>query len=187
MKSKIFLTSIIALAFMCPAMAVDGNATIENGDTCDINNLGTNVNNDTANLEAIWTANTIHIKWYNGNTQVATNDCTYNETITTPTTNPTRVGYTFGGWQIKNAQVQEVVVNVPQSCDEIDNKSECNATNSCGWAVGCLDIEGARCHTLSENECSGYGKTGWYSNIFVGGGFCSWQNNTCEYVSLGGN
>ena len=45
-------------------------------------------------------ANTIDIDWYNGNTKVESNQCTYDSTITLPT-QPNKTGYTFNGWKIK--------------------------------------------------------------------------------------
>ena len=45
-------------------------------------------------------ANTIDIDWYNGNSLVESNQCTYDSTITLPT-QPNKTGYTFNGWKIK--------------------------------------------------------------------------------------
>ena len=45
-------------------------------------------------------ANTIDIDWYNGNTKVESNQCTYDSTITLPS-QPDKTGYTFNGWKIK--------------------------------------------------------------------------------------
>lgn len=54
---------------------------------------------------AIWTPNTINIKWYNDGQQYAASDtnaatCTYDDTVTLPT-EPTKTGYTFGGWTVR--------------------------------------------------------------------------------------
>ena len=51
-------------------------------------------------------ANNIALKWYNDNTEVvpansAAEQCTYNETITIPTNEPQKTGYTFGGWKLR--------------------------------------------------------------------------------------
>jgi len=60
-----------------------------------------------ANLQAGWQANTIQLKWYNGDTQLsvqsAANNCTYDSGLTIPSTAPTKTGYTFAGWKIKAA------------------------------------------------------------------------------------
>ena len=73
---------------------------LANGATCDSDNLGTSTNGSTAQTEAIWNANTININWYNGDTRVAQNTCTYDGQITLPQ-QPTKVGYTFTGWKLK--------------------------------------------------------------------------------------
>ena len=51
-------------------------------------------------------ANNIALKWYNDNTEVvpennAAEQCIYNETITVPTNEPSKTGYTFGGWKLR--------------------------------------------------------------------------------------
>ena len=46
-------------------------------------------------------ANSININWYNENELHESNQCTYDGTITLPSTNPTKVGYTFSGWKLK--------------------------------------------------------------------------------------
>ena len=51
-----------------------------------------------ANMQCV--ANTIDIDWYNGNTKVESNQCTYDSTITLPS-QPDKTGYTFNGWKIK--------------------------------------------------------------------------------------
>ena len=62
----------------------------------------------TSNLTAGWQANTIALHWYNGddeiqNVPVASQSCTYDSTLTPPTTIPTRTGYTFKGWRARQA------------------------------------------------------------------------------------
>ena len=46
-------------------------------------------------------ANSININWYNENELHESNQCTYDGTITLPSTNPTKVGYTFSGWKLR--------------------------------------------------------------------------------------
>ena len=46
-------------------------------------------------------ANSININWYNENEIHESNQCTYDGTISLPSTNPTKVGYTFSGWRLK--------------------------------------------------------------------------------------
>lgn len=78
----------------------NASSGLANGATCDSDNLGTSTNGSTAQTEAIWNANTININWYNGDTRVAQNTCTYDGQITLPQ-QPTKVGYTFNGWKLK--------------------------------------------------------------------------------------
>nr|MBQ0091188.1 InlB B-repeat-containing protein [Candidatus Enterousia merdequi] len=65
---------------------------------CDSETLETNSGSTT--LTAEWTANTITLKWYNGDTQYSTNTCTYDSGITLPL-QPTKTGYNFVGWKVK--------------------------------------------------------------------------------------
>ena len=57
-----------------------------------------------ANLEADWTANTLTIDWYNGDTKLSSNTCTYDGQIILPSTNPEKTGYTFRGWQVRTVR-----------------------------------------------------------------------------------
>ena len=58
-----------------------------------------------SNLSADWQPNEIQLRWYNNNTlmdvQASANACTYDDTLTVPSTAPTRTGYTFAGWQVR--------------------------------------------------------------------------------------
>ena len=65
---------------------------------CDSETLETNSGSTT--LTAQWTANTITLNWYNGDTQYPTNTCTYDSGITLPS-QPTKTGYNFVGWKVK--------------------------------------------------------------------------------------
>ena len=101
---KIIL-SIIAIAIITPTYAKDSNNHIEPAPTndCIESTLGTATG--PANLEADWTANTINLEWYNEDTKLTvptiSNTCTYDGGITLPSTNPTKTGYTFRGWQVR--------------------------------------------------------------------------------------
>ena len=70
---------------------------------CTNNTLETYSGN--SNLSADWQPNEIQLRWYNNNTlmdvQSAANTCTYDDTLTVPTTAPTRIGYTFAGWTVR--------------------------------------------------------------------------------------
>ncbi len=104
---KLFLTSAIIAVMSYPAIALDGNNHIQPSPTndCVESTLGTATG--PANLEADWTANTINLEWYNEDTKLTvpttSNTCTYDGGITLPSTNPTKTGYTFRGWQVRAA------------------------------------------------------------------------------------
>ena len=98
---KIFLTSILTLCMACPAMAnIDKDASTA---TCDNATIGTTTG--PANLQADWTANTINLDFYSNDTKVGTGTCTYDGTITLPSTPEVPTGYIFGGWKVRAAAV----------------------------------------------------------------------------------
>ena len=87
----------------CPAMAnIDKDASTA---TCDNATIGTTTG--PANLQADWTANTINLDWYDGNTKLTVGStsatCTYDDGITLPSTPTVPTGYTFGGWKVRAA------------------------------------------------------------------------------------
>ena len=105
---KITLTSILALCMACPAVAdIAKEATSA---TCDNSTIGTTTG--PANLQADWTANTINLKWYDGENEIeiandaAQKTCTYDGAITLPSTPQVPAGYTFGGWKVRQAVAQ---------------------------------------------------------------------------------
>ena len=54
-----------------------------------------------------WQPNNIELHWYNGDTEITSGvqtSCVYDGTLTPPTTIPTKTGYTFKGWRVKQAQ-----------------------------------------------------------------------------------
>ena len=70
---------------------------------CTNNTLETYSGN--SNLAADWQPNTINLSWYNGDTkltvQSSAQSCVYDGTLTIPSTQPTRTGYTFAGWEVR--------------------------------------------------------------------------------------
>ena len=80
-----------------------GIASNTNSAPCTNNTLETYSGN--SNLSADWQPNEIQLRWYNNNTlmdvQTAANTCTYDDTLTVPSTAPTRTGYTFAGWTVR--------------------------------------------------------------------------------------
>ena len=105
---NIFLTSAIIAVMSCPAIALDANNHIQPSPTNDCVETTLGTATGPANLEADWTANTINLEWYNEDTKLTvpttSNTCTYDGGITLPSTNPTKTGYTFRGWQVRAAQ-----------------------------------------------------------------------------------
>ena len=70
---------------------------------CTNNTLETYSGN--SNLAADWQPNTINLTWYNEQekltVQQSAQSCTYDGTLTIPSTPPTRTGYTFAGWKVR--------------------------------------------------------------------------------------
>ena len=70
---------------------------------CTNNTLETYSGN--SNLQADWQPNTINLRWYNENerltVQSSAQSCIYDGTLTIPSTQPTRTGYTFAGWEVR--------------------------------------------------------------------------------------
>ena len=103
MKKTIISTLAVILTVPAFATGISPNDTGDN--MCVYNVLNTYTG--PANLTAGWQANTIQLKWYNGdqqlNVQSAANRCTYDSGLTIPSTQPTKTGYTFAGWKVKAA------------------------------------------------------------------------------------
>nr|MBQ0091504.1 hypothetical protein [Candidatus Enterousia merdequi] len=125
---KIFLTSVLAISMIVPAMAETTAPDIAAGATsasCDSGTLNTTSGEST--LSAQWTANTINLKWYNGETEFipsnnAAKTCTYDGGITLPASAPRRTGYNFAGWQVK--QVKQALFDLSTLADKIDITGE---------------------------------------------------------------
>ena len=101
---KIIIPIIAGLAIVSPTYAnIDKDATTA---TCDSGTIGTTTG--PANLQAQWTPNTINIDWYDDpssltpyNIQQNAHNCTYDGAITLPAKNPSKPGYTFAGWRVR--------------------------------------------------------------------------------------
>nr|MBQ0091316.1 InlB B-repeat-containing protein [Candidatus Enterousia merdequi] len=112
-----------------------------------------------------WTANTINLKWYNGETEFATNTCTYDGGITLPASAPRRTGYNFAGWQVKITKI---------NCESITDEDICMNTDGCTtlgpWQdFGNCFFDGCS-NAKTKQEC--------YHSIW-GDQFCSWQDGFC--------
>jgi len=92
------IVSILAILITVPALATD----ITNSSDCDNTTLGTY--SAPVDMEAKWTANTINLQWYDdANDSTPTNTtCQYSSTIALPS-QPTKPGYNFAGWQLRQA------------------------------------------------------------------------------------
>ena len=95
----------ISILISAPLFATDIPSSAS---TADCKYTPLQVYSGTSNLEAGWQANTIQLHWYNGddeiqNVPVASQSCVYDGTLTPPSTIPTRTGYTFKGWRVRQA------------------------------------------------------------------------------------
>ena len=83
---------------------------------CNETNLGTE--SGSADIEVVWTPNTINTQWYTGygaNTAAANaTTCSYGGTINLPQTNPSRAGYAFAGWKLR---VPNILLSLDTSID----------------------------------------------------------------------
>ena len=95
---KIFLLFVFIFAIY-PAFATEPDIP-KNTTTASCADAILNTNNGDVNIEINWEPNTIPVRWYNGNTMVESNTCTYGAglNITNP---PERTGYTFRGWRVR--------------------------------------------------------------------------------------
>ena len=87
--------------------------------TCDNNTIGTTTG--PANLQADWTANTINLDWYDGNTKQTSTTCSYDGGITLPSTPTVPTGYTFGGWKVRAAAPAQTTFNLATLSSVIDS------------------------------------------------------------------
>ena len=90
--------SVILISSPSYSSGITSNA---NSATCNNSTLETYTG--TSNLQANWSANTINITWYNDDAQFASNSCTYGGPLTMPNDIPTKPGYTFAGWRVRQA------------------------------------------------------------------------------------
>ena len=83
----------VSVSFADPNIASDTNSA-------DCKNSTLETYSGTSNLSADWEANTINVRWYNGNTLMTSNTCVYDGGLTIPDA-PSRTGYTFTGWRVR--------------------------------------------------------------------------------------
>ena len=175
------MQKIITISALTAVLSLPTFAEIANNATCNNTNLGQSNNNSTANVEANWNANTININWYNGDTRVAQNTCTYDGSITLPT-EPTKPGYTFSGWRLRAAPVAP-------NCNAINNSTTCGNTDGCFWIWGGEQICVFRTEVNSApySKCSDITDQSTCLSIFGMPGtdierdhICSWDRGACK-------
>ena len=96
--------AIFSFVFSAPSFAdpdIPSSAS-----TADCKNNPLQTYSGTSNLQADWQPNTIALHWYNGDDELtvpsASQSCVYDGTLTPPATIPTKTGYTFKGWRVKD-------------------------------------------------------------------------------------
>ena len=134
---------ILLMIFFTTDSFASGIASNTASAPCTNNTLETYSGN--SNLAADWQPNTIQLRWYDNNTlmdvQASANTCTYDGTLTIPSTAPTRIGYTFDGWTVKPEMDFATITLSPYETYSIgtpyvDNPYGQENSNSCMYTVG---------------------------------------------------
>ena len=188
--------AIFSFVFSAPLFATDIPSFVSTAD-CKNNPLQTY--SGTSNLQADWQANTIQLHWYNGDDELtvpsASQSCVYDGTLTPPATIPTKTGYTFKGWRVKQAvcEIPSTLAdtdaesygyicdgsnNVPTSNASIFGLSE-NGTWAASWSNGDIVYGRAKCSETIGNV----NKTGVPSDTVGDGCWCL----VTEYKPTGSN
>ena len=98
--------AIFSFVFSAPSFADPDIAPSASSADCKYAPLETYTG--TSNLQADWQPNAIALHWYNGDTELtvpsASQSCVYDGTLTPPATIPTKTGYTFKGWRVRQPQ-----------------------------------------------------------------------------------
>ena len=126
----------ISILISAPLFATDIPSSAS---TADCKHTPLQVYSGTSNLEAGWTANTIQLHWYNGDTEiqnvpVASQSCVYDDSLTPPSTIPTRTGYTFKGWRVRQpaqCSLSNLVIDGEVEVGELTYVASRSSTNSC--------------------------------------------------------
>ena len=96
----ICLTIFLSVS-LCFASGVSPTAT-----TADCDNETLSTYGGTTNLQANWGPNKINLYWYSDDTlldvQDSADSCFYDGALTIPDTPPTKTGYTFDGWKVRD-------------------------------------------------------------------------------------
>ena len=136
---------------------------VTNASQCDNSVLSTY--SGSANLTANWTGNNIAVTWYDGDTQYTNNSCTYGGNLTVPSA-PSKTGYTFKGWRIR------------QTCELADVNFRDYGDTDSYWAA----------YVSNNGERIGYYATGVNTNENTGptgltepGTWAAHRGNTAVY------
>ena len=119
---KLLLSSVVVMFAIMPAFA-DTVTTLPSNALCNETNLGTE--SGSADIEVVWTPNTITTQWFTGyganGTAANATTCEYGGTINLPATNPSRPGYAFNGWKLRTPTVSSnPLANLDTSIEPTD-------------------------------------------------------------------
>jgi len=191
--NKLALTSLVAISIAAPAFAAVGDLKITKT-ASNVPCTDTTLDTPTgpAALEADWTANTITINWDAKNgTTIPAGECTYDDTITLPTT-PSKTGYTFGGWTVKAGPAQ-CSTTVSTSTDGIDYLSKNFAGDYCFYYNSDTDDEieedtGSACvNSIFSGLSTGEWQTNFSYGSVKGIAKCSAKSGNNHSMQWGGN
>ena len=141
-------------------------------------------------MQANWQANTIQLHWYNGDTEiqnvpVASQSCIYDDSLTPPSTIPTRTGYTFKGWRATqfpqcNLSGLDASIGVDWDADYVAWQP---INGSSGWTVAEEIAEGMS----GTDHSSGLGNGEWRIIFSYGTvkGRAKCSNTNGDYATVG--
>ena len=157
--------------------------------TADCKHTPLQVYSGTSNLQAGWQANTIQLHWYNGddeiqNVPVASQSCTYDGTLTPPTTIPTRTGYTFKGWRARQCSLSSLDTSITGTWE-----ASKGSTGICMYRN--LDTGDKVNDDCSDSHVDGLNNGEWQDNFSYGTvkgtSYCSGKSGDNHNWQWGGN
>ena len=165
---KILLGSIIAMLASAP---VFGAPSL----TCDASGVGATTSN--ARMKASWTQNTYNLEWYGdeGNTtpltvQNSAQSCVYGNALILPSTNPSKVGYTFIGWEMQQCSIPTTLANTAEHYYAHTAHYDSYLLSSCASDEGTQDCSKPEFSDLNEGEW----KATWANGDTIkGSSYCS--------------
>ena len=190
----IALTSLLAISIAAPAMGAVGDLKItKTASSAPCTNTTLDTPTGPAALEADWSANTITINWDAKNgTTINPTQCTYDSTITLPTT-PSKTGYTFGGWTVKAGPAQCSLSGLNANTDGIDYLTKSFAGDYCYYYNDDTgdEIEEDTGSACVNSTFSGLSAGEWQVNFSYGSvkgtGYCSAKSGNNHDFEWGGN